>query len=682
MARGTGTTGSSDRREVIEVVIATPTRRVEKAFDTELRHVVAVVSEPLGGRDPDTLLARLTPFVRLPRSRAIAPLIDVYVEGDRIVLVSLWVEGADLLTLLVASGTPGLPVTAVLAWLDQVGEAVRHLQASGLVHEDIRPANLVLSADQSVVVIGLGTGILASDSIPDPNADVRGVAATAAALLTGSSPSVGAISGTANVSAAALQRALLPALDPTTGVQPSLDELLRTLRRELNAALPTGVITFLLTDIVGSTAQWEADATVMSVQLAHHDLLMAECVERAGGRFIKARGEGDATFSVFTRASEAVSAAIEAHRRLRAETQIVVRMSIHTGEAELREADYFGRTVNRAARLRSVAPDGGVLLSSASADLVRDHLPDGVRLVDMGETQLKDLDRAERTYRLDSDVLVDVHPVQLPDGGGLTSLPRFTEPPAVDDRVDGLPAPPEIPTPPRPTVESGRSRRGLLIGVPVAVVAAIVAGVLVLGGGDDAKNGDLATGSTTTSSLPEKIGVPEEGALADALVPLADLGGTFTRIEPLAFGDGAEPCGQENIDVQVPPAEIVGTLAQDAAGSTSVTQGLRRYRNDGQAAEAFDLTRASLACAAARVFTEAGEPVDGAVGPADDVVVVDGRPGFVTDLTFGEFVVTIAVARVDDVVVVVQFGAYPDGVNEARALTTQLLALAVTRIIG
>ena len=75
-----------------------------------------------------------------------------------------------------------------------------------------------------------------------------------------------------------------------------------------------------------------------------------------------------------------------------------------------------------------------------------------------------------------------------------------------------------------------------------------------------------------------------------------------------------------------------------------------------------------------------GEAVEGTLGSSVDVVVGEERPGFVTDVTFGEYLVTIGVARVDDVVLVVQYGAYPDGASDARALTTELLERAVARV--
>ena len=141
----------------------------------------------------------------------------------------------------------------------------------------------------------------------------------------------------------------------------------------------TRAVTFLLTDIEGSTAAWEADADAMTVALARHDELVEQVVTSGGGRLIKTRGEGDATFSVFDRPSAAAAAAIELQEAIRHEPWALaepmrIRMALHTGEVELRDGDYFGRAVNRAARLRSLAAGGQILCSGATAELVIDTI--------------------------------------------------------------------------------------------------------------------------------------------------------------------------------------------------------------------------------------------------------------------------------------------------------------------
>lgn len=167
----------------------------------------------------------------------------------------------------------------------------------------------------------------------------------------------------------------------------------------------TRAVTFLLTDIEGSTAAWEADADAMAAALARHDELIEQVVTSRGGRLIKTRGEGDATFSVFDRPSAAAAAAIEmqdavAHEPWALCDPLRIRVALHTGEVELRDGDYFGRAVNRAARLRSLASGGQILCSGATAELVIDSLSDDVVLADLGVRQLRNLPRPEHVFEL------------------------------------------------------------------------------------------------------------------------------------------------------------------------------------------------------------------------------------------------------------------------------------------
>ncbi|MDT5080135.1 MAG: hypothetical protein QOJ80_4772 [Mycobacterium sp.] len=189
----------------------------------------------------------------------------------------------------------------------------------------------------------------------------------------------------------------------------------------------TRAVTFLLTDIEGSTAAWEADTDAMGVALARHDELVEHVVTSRGGRLIKTRGEGDATFSVFDRPSAAAAAAIELqdavfHEPWGLRDPMRIRVALHTGEVELRDGDYFGRAVNRAARLRSLAAGGQILCSGATAELVIDSLADDVALVDLGMRQLRNLPRPEHVFELrlettadrPQDVTID-EPVERPE---------------------------------------------------------------------------------------------------------------------------------------------------------------------------------------------------------------------------------------------------------------------------
>ncbi|MGH2796976.1 MAG: AAA family ATPase, partial [Thermoleophilaceae bacterium] len=169
--------------------------------------------------------------------------------------------------------------------------------------------------------------------------------------------------------------------------------------------LPTGVVTFLLTDIEGSSGLWEADPDAMAAALELHDDLIARTVHAHGGRLLKSKGEGDATVTAFRRASDAVAAAVELQEALGAaswpgELELLVRVALHTGEAQERGGDYFGPALNRAARLRALTPGGATVLSQATAEIVRDRLPAEVGLVDLGRQELRGLSRPENVFEL------------------------------------------------------------------------------------------------------------------------------------------------------------------------------------------------------------------------------------------------------------------------------------------
>jgi predicted ATPase/class 3 adenylate cyclase len=167
--------------------------------------------------------------------------------------------------------------------------------------------------------------------------------------------------------------------------------------------LPSGIVTFLLTDIEGSTALWDLHPAEMAEALMSHEDLMAEVVHGHTGRLLKSRGEGDATLSVFARATDAVAAAIAVQRRLLTEEwpgdlDLSTRVALHTGEAQLRDGDYFGGTLNRAARIRSIAAGGEVLLSQSTYDVVVDSAWADVGFVKLGEHEMTGLRRSELVY--------------------------------------------------------------------------------------------------------------------------------------------------------------------------------------------------------------------------------------------------------------------------------------------
>ena len=155
-------------------------------------------------------------------------------------------------------------------------------------------------------------------------------------------------------------------------------------------ALPTGTVTFLFTDIEGSTPLWDAHPAAMRVALARHDDIVTKAIAGAGGHVFSTGGDGFG--AVFERVGNAVAAALAAQRTLRTEpwpehVELRVRMGMHTGEVDEREGDYFGAAVNRAARLMGAAHGGQVVMSALSAELLDDSV--GVELIDLGFVQLK-----------------------------------------------------------------------------------------------------------------------------------------------------------------------------------------------------------------------------------------------------------------------------------------------------
>ncbi len=167
--------------------------------------------------------------------------------------------------------------------------------------------------------------------------------------------------------------------------------------------LPRGTVTFLFTDLEGSTRLWQDHPKAMGPAVARHVALLRSVMETHGGRVFKT--VGDAVCAAFPEPSRAVAAALEGQQALLSEEwgpvgSLRVRMALHAGEAEPHDGDYLGPTVNRVARLVAAAHGGQLLLSLPTAELVRDSLPSGATLRDLGDLPLKDLDRPERVVQL------------------------------------------------------------------------------------------------------------------------------------------------------------------------------------------------------------------------------------------------------------------------------------------
>ena len=181
------------------------------------------------------------------------------------------------------------------------------------------------------------------------------------------------------------------------------------------ADLPTGTVTFLFTDLEGSTQLWEEHPDAMRAALARHDGVMGDAIGGRGGHVVKTTGDG--FLAAFRDAPAAVAAAIDAQLALADEPwpdtgPLRVRMGIHSGAAELRDGDYHGTTLNRAARLMSVGHGGQILVSLVTHELVRSA---GVELVDLGTHTLRGIAEPEHVFQV-------VHPGLESEFGPLHSL--------------------------------------------------------------------------------------------------------------------------------------------------------------------------------------------------------------------------------------------------------------------
>jgi class 3 adenylate cyclase len=148
-------------------------------------------------------------------------------------------------------------------------------------------------------------------------------------------------------------------------------------------------VTFLFTDIEGSTRRWEADPEAMRAALVLHDEVLRSAIEAHGGWLFKHTGDG--VCAAFGSARAAVDAAVEAQRRL----GLPVRMGVATGEAEERDGDYFGPVLNRAARVMAAGHGGQILVATSTASVLS-----GVELVDLGEHRLRDLSGVEHLHQV------------------------------------------------------------------------------------------------------------------------------------------------------------------------------------------------------------------------------------------------------------------------------------------
>jgi WD40 repeat protein len=409
-------------------------RRHGRDVALKLRHV------PNDPRDAERLLVEARTLLSLHPHSGLPLARDDFFEDDRHVLVMDWVDGVDLGAVLAEHGQPGLPPSTVLRWLAPVAEALTHLHRSDppVVHGDVKPANLVLTPTGRVVLVDFGVSStrgfrprggtpgyrapeVAAGAVPTRAADVYGLAATAFALLTGEPPSgiLPTWDGIDEHRAIQLEQALRRglAIDPTQRTA-TPGELVEELRSGWDSEpLPTGVVTFLATDVVASTRLWQDLPDTAPGLLAAHLLFVDRVVERYGGRRVGDAIEGDATISVFHRAADAVRAGVELQRAL-TPGRIQVHCAAHTGEAVTVDGGFAGATLSRVARVRAFAEAGQLLLSETTARLAIGDLAPDVRLLDLGPHRLDGFDEPETLFAVDAPgLIVPPDPTQPPYRG-------------------------------------------------------------------------------------------------------------------------------------------------------------------------------------------------------------------------------------------------------------------------
>jgi class 3 adenylate cyclase len=162
----------------------------------------------------------------------------------------------------------------------------------------------------------------------------------------------------------------------------------------MTAAAPSGVVTFLFTDVEGSTRRWETDAEAMGAALAAHDEALRRAIEAHGGWLFKHTGDG--VCAAFASPSSAVDAAVAAQRALK----LPVRMGLATGEAELCGGDYFGAVLNRAARVMGAGHGGQIVIDGVAAALLG-----GFDLTSLGTKRLRDIANPVEVFQVQAEGL-------------------------------------------------------------------------------------------------------------------------------------------------------------------------------------------------------------------------------------------------------------------------------------
>jgi predicted ATPase/class 3 adenylate cyclase len=357
-----------------------------------------------------------------------------------------------------------LPLQTVVAYLKQVASALQYAHEQRLIHRDLKPENLLLGHDQQVWLSDFELAIVALSAHSQPVQQAAGTLAymapeqlrghaTAASdqyalgviayeWLAGERPFSGSSTQVAvqqTLASPPPLREKVPTLPPLVEQVvmralakdpdarfPTIEAFARALeeasgedatgqtmpapeahyvaaRPSSSRGLPNGTITLLFTDVEGSTRLLQQLGARYEAVLADYRRLMRTAIEQWNGYEVDT--QGDAFFVAFTRATDAVSAAIDAQRALTSHAfldgvAVRVRMGLHTGEPQRSAEGYVGLDVHHAARIMSAAHGGQVLLSQTTRDLVQRDLPDDVNLQDLGAHRLKDLQHPSHLFQL------------------------------------------------------------------------------------------------------------------------------------------------------------------------------------------------------------------------------------------------------------------------------------------
>lgn len=395
---------------------------VYRAIDTVHDRTVAVKVRRIPAGVPiEPVIAEGKSLFSMTPHANLAVVREDLIDDDRYLLVMDWVDGPTLAEQLHAGGPVSYLdaveiLTALASGLDHL-----HGQDPPIVHGDVTPSNVILSPTRGPVLVDFGL-VGAGLSLGTPKytapevvygsigsaSDVYGLAATAHSLLEGSPPLEGDapdLLGVPDEHRAKALDALRSGLSYDPSRRPaSAGELVEL----LSPGLPEGVLTYVFTDIEGSTRRaTELEDAWVDVLLTHH-LILREAITSHGGHEIGTAG--DSFFVVFRSAADAVSAAVAMQRGIAAHDwsphpPLRVRMGIHTGHSILRGHGYFGLHVHTAARVEAAAAGGQILLSQAAVAAAGDLSLIGVDTLDVGSHRLKDLPSELQLFQVIADGL-------------------------------------------------------------------------------------------------------------------------------------------------------------------------------------------------------------------------------------------------------------------------------------